>query len=290
MTWRSQSLAVVAVVTLLSCCARAQSPQSLTVSPNKATMQIGETRTFRAVGKDGRIRHNVLWGISPEHAAEIRLEGDEVSVSAREASPSVLLSATAEGDSADASIEIRSAGEMSAGTAIWSVSPTPGCKVEKMTQAVPSANGPDLYVQESCTDGMMIRALTADGRELWRRAMGGGGQEVAKGPGPIAQGPHAGFMPNGVTSPVPASKTSGKPDEASGEHIHLQAASVCDSVSLGMAREDAFKTVVGRKAAFDARQRSSDTWTIEEEGFRCTILFDAKTGNVVKKKKTVVTD
>jgi hypothetical protein len=97
-------------------------------------------------------------------------------------------------------------------------------------------------------------------------------------------------MPNGVTSSMPASKTSGKTDEAAGEHIHLQAASVCDAISVGMPREDAFKAVAARKIGFDARQRSSDTWTIEEEGFRCTISFDGKTAAVVKKKKTVVTD
>jgi len=268
----------------------AQSPAALTISPDKATMPVGETHSFRAVGKDGRMRHNVRWGISPEHAAEIRVNGDEVVVAAREASTGVLLTAFAEGDSADASIEIRSAGDMAAGTVLWKVSPTPGCKAAQMTQAVPSANGPDLYVQESCPQGMMIRALTADGRELWRRLMGGGSRADASGAGPIAKGPYIGIMPNGVTSSVPASKTSGKTDEPSGEHIHPQSGSVCDAISVGMPREDAFKTVAERKIGFDARQRSSDTWTIEEEGFRCTISFDGKTAAVVKKKKTVVTD
>src|ERR1700722_17765143 len=156
----------------MSCCASAQTPQSMTVSPDKATMLVGETRTFRAVGRDGRIRHNVRWGISPQNAAAITVNGDEGTVQAREASPSVLLTASAESDSSDASIEIRPAGDMPTGTRIWSVSPTPGCKATKMTQAVPSANGPDLYVEESCPDGSMIRALTSDGRELWRRPFG----------------------------------------------------------------------------------------------------------------------
>ena len=267
----------------------AQSPAALTISPDKATMLVGETHTFRAVGKDGRMRHNVRWGISPEHAAEIRVNGEEAVVAAREASTGVLLTAFAEGDSADASIEIRSAGDMAAGTILWKVSPTPGCKAAQMTQAVPSANGPDLYVQESCPQGMMIRALTADGRELWRRSMGGS-QAPASGAGPIEKGPYIGIMPNGVSSSMPASKTSGKTDEPAGEHIRLQVASVCDAISVGMAREDAFKTVAERKIGFDARQRSSDTWTIEEDGFRCTISFDGKTAAVVKKKKTVVTD
>jgi len=274
----------IVLLFLLSLTASAQTPESMTVSPGKATMLVGETRTFRAVGKDGRIRHNVRWTISPEHAATIAVNGDEATVAAKEASPSVLLTASAEGDSADASIEIRAAGDMPAGTAIWSAAPTPGCKATKMTQAVPSANGPDLYVQETCPDGAMIRALTADGRELWRRQFGAGQTPAAEAV-PIGQGPYTGFLPNGTSSPAPS-----KPEEPAGEHINPRATSVCDAITVGMARDDAFKAVTDRHRSLDARERANDTWTIEEEGFRCTISFDATTGAVVKKKKTVVTD
>lgn len=261
----------------------AQNPPALSVSPNKATMLVGETRTFRAVGKDGRIRHNLHWGISPEHAATITVSGNEVTVEAREASPSALLTASGEGDSADASIEIRPVGDMPVGTQLWSVSPTPGCKATKMIQAVPSANGPDLYVQETCPDGTMLRALTADGRELWRQV--GSGGAPANVAAPIAAGPFIGFIPK-----VPASGTGTKADKTVGEHIRAQATSVCDAVSLGMTKDDMLKEVTEQKIPLDARQRPGDTWTIEEQGLRCTISFDANTGNVVKKKKIIVTD
>jgi hypothetical protein len=254
------------------------------VSPDKATMLVGEAHTFRAVGKDGRIRHNVRWGISPQHAAAITVNGDEVTLQAREASPSVLLTASAEGDSADASIEIRPVGDMPVGTRIWSVSPTPGCKATKMTQAVPSANGPDLYVQEDCSDGTMIRALTADGRELWRRRFGSSGAPDNMA-GPIAQGAYIGMLPNGVSSKAPS-----KSDEPTGEHIGPHATSVCDAIQVNMTRDDAFRTVTEHKIRLDARQRQGDSWMIEEDGFQCTISFDGKTQTVVKKKKTIVTD
>jgi hypothetical protein len=284
---------------MMSLCGSAQTLPPLTVSPDKATMLVGETHTFRAVGKDGRIRHNVRWGISPQNAAAITMDGDEVTVQAREASPSVLLTASADGDSTDASIEIRPAGDMPAGTRIWSVSPTPGCKATKMTQAVPTANGPDLYVQEDCPDGGMIRALTADGRELWRRPIASAGSpgngtpgngtpgngSPANAPGPIAHGPYIGILPNGVSSKGPA-----KSDEPAGEHISPHSTSVCDTIRIDMSRDDVSKTIAERNVTLDARQRQGDTWTIEEEGSRCTISFDAKTGNVVKKNKTIVTD
>lgn len=247
-------------------------------------MLVGEARTFRAVGRDGRIRRDVRWGISSQHAASITVNGGEVTVEARESSPSVLLTASAEGDSADASIEIRRAGDMPTGTAIWSVSATPGCTSTKMIQAVPSANGPDLYVQEACPDGTMIRALTADGRELWRRQLGSGGAPANMAV-PIAQGPYIGMLANGASS-----KAAGKSDEPAGVHISPSAASVCDSIRVGMARDDVFKRITEYKITLDARQRQSDTWMLEEEGFRCAISFDAKTGNVIKKNKTIVAD
>ncbi len=273
---------IVVLAGMMSLCASAQTPQSMTVSPDQATMLAGETRIFHAVGKDGRVRHNVRWGISPQNAAAITVNGDEVMVQAREESPNVLLTASAESDSAEASIEIRRAGDMPVGTRIWSVSPTPGCKATKMTQAVPSANGPDLYVEEACPEGSMIRALTSDGRELWRRPFRSSGapSNVA---GPIAQGPYVGMLPNGVNSKAP-----GKVDEATPEHVSPHAAPVCDAIRVGMTRDDVFKTIADHKDTLDARQRQSNNWSIEEKSSLCAISFDANTGTVVKKKKTIV--
>ncbi len=59
----------------------AQEAPALSVVPTKATMLVGETRTFRAVGKDGRLRHNIRWGVSPEHAAKLTVAGDEATIS-----------------------------------------------------------------------------------------------------------------------------------------------------------------------------------------------------------------
>ena len=47
----------------------AQEPLSLTVSPGKLAMLVGDTHMFRAVGKDGSMRHNVRWSISPGTSA-----------------------------------------------------------------------------------------------------------------------------------------------------------------------------------------------------------------------------
>src|SRR6202042_2949822 len=154
---------------------------------------------------------------------------------------SVLLTASAESDSSDASIEIRPAGDMPTGTRIWSVSPTPGCKATKMTQAVPSANGPDLYVEESCPDGSMIRALTSDGRELWRRPFAAAAAPSNSVAGPVASGAMMGIIPNGTSSKVP-----GKLDVPGPEHV-THTASGGDATRVGMTPNEGPKPLSNHK-------------------------------------------
>jgi hypothetical protein len=102
----------------------------------------------------------------------------------------VILTANAEGDSADRDIEILAGSSRKNGTVLWPVTPIPACNNTNLIQAVPSANGPDLYDQELCPEGGVLRALTADGRELWRRSFGGSSAPVAElNPGGTVKAP-----------------------------------------------------------------------------------------------------
>ena len=242
----------------------AQDTPALSVVPTKATMLVGETHTFRAVGKDGRLRHNVRWGVSPEHAAKLTVDGDEATIQAEEPSSTVVLTAYAEGDSSEASIEIRSGTSLPIGTMKWSVTELPGCKTTKITPAVPSANGPDIYVQEACPDGSYVRAITDDGRELWRRKIGG---PLA----PIAPG------------------LEGKEETQPAEHISLSTRSLCDEISSGMTKDGVSRLALDRNPRLGEKERQSDKWVFEEHNFRCTILF-GEAGTVVKNKKIIITD
>lgn len=264
----------VACITLLgayvfSAPAFAQDPPALVISPGKATMQVDEMRTFRAVGKDGRARHNVRWSISPQSAAALALNGDEATVQAKQASSTVLLTAYAGSDSAEATIDILQ-GKPPNGTLLWSVPPIPGCKTEKLSQAVPTATGPDLYDQEACPQGTVIRALTADGREIWRRQITGPGTAFQVDPG--------------------QDELSRRAEPASAGRLNLKVASVCDAVSSGMTKEEVSRLLSTRNLHMYDKQRQSNDWELEEEGSRCAISFDDKTGAVVKKKKTIVID
>jgi hypothetical protein len=237
---------------------------SLTVSPEKVTMSVGETRTFRAVGKDGRPRHGVSWTISPEGAAKLTTNGDEATVTAQQEGSGIILTAHVENDSAEAEIEIL-AGALPTGTKIWSVDHLPGCTTKHMSQAVPSANRPDLYVEEDCPQGTFIRALTSDGREMWRRQITGAGAD------PV----HTGLKAEPEPLPHP---------------LDFHPNSLCDGISPGMSKNDVAKLVKSRSLQLRSKEFQGDTWSVEERGSRCTISFDAKTATVVKKRKVIVTD
>lgn len=241
----------------------AQEIPALSISPAKVTMLPGETHTFRAVGKDGRIRHNVRWSISPEHAAKLTTNDDEATVQADQGPSTLMLTASADGDSAEAAVEILSGHNMPTGTLLWTVPPMPGCKGTKISQAVPTATGPDLYAEEDCPQGHFVRALTADGREMWRRQITGSG---------------------GLLESPPVVK----PQPDTGRHLNPHRASVCDGVSAGMTKDGVSKVVNGHNLHVDQKQRQGDNWDFEEEGSRCAISFDAKSGAVVKKKKTII--
>ena len=238
-----------------------QAIPALSISPGNATMMHGEMRTFRAVGKDGRMRHNVRWSISPESAAKLTIDGEEAVVQA-EGPATVMLSAYAEGDSAEATVEIL-AGTPPTGTRLWTVPTLPGCKNKNISQAVPTATGPDLYVEEECPQGTFVRALTADGREMWRRQITG-------------------------SDGVLASDSVAKPPADTGRHLDLHRASVCDGISHGMTKDPVSQVANGHNLRVEPKQWQSDTWEFEEEGSRCTISFDGKSGAVLKKRKTII--
>lgn len=252
-------------ISMIGRLAFAQTPPALLVVPSKEIMLVGDTRTFRAVGKDGRKQQNVTWNVLPEHAVTLTVADNEATLRATEPSANVVLTAHAGGDSAEASIEIRSGTALAAGTALWSVTNLPGCKSGKITQAVPTANGPDLYVEEACPDGTYIRAMTADGREIWRRRLG----DLA------------------ATPPRPNLPAKEKAQPA--QRLNLNARSLCDDVSSGMTKDVVSKLAQDRNLRLGDKERESGSWMIEEEHSQCKIVFN-ETGTVMKKTKIIITD
>jgi len=136
------AFAVLTTISALLVPGFAQEIPALSISPGKVTMLQGETRTFRAVGKDGRIRHNVRWSVSPEHAAKLTTNGDEATVQAEEGSSTVTLTAFAEGDSAEATVDILSGHNLPTGTLLWTVPRCRAARVRRCPRQYPAPPGP----------------------------------------------------------------------------------------------------------------------------------------------------
>jgi len=99
--------ALLLAITLSGRLGRAQDAASLLVVPSNVTMLVGETHTFRAVGRDGRMLQNIHWTVSPESAATLTIDGSEATLLANQISSTVILTAHGAGGSAEARIEIR---------------------------------------------------------------------------------------------------------------------------------------------------------------------------------------
>lgn len=63
-------------VAMIGQLAFAQGSNAILVVPSKITMLVGETHTFRAVGKDGHMLRNVSWDLSSDHDAKLTVDGE----------------------------------------------------------------------------------------------------------------------------------------------------------------------------------------------------------------------
>jgi hypothetical protein len=218
-------------------------------------MLVGESRPFRAVDGHGRFLHEVQWTVSQPGIVEVS-SGDEVVVTAVKVG-SVSLTVHAPSGFADAHVEVIGGDTLPQGTIMWSSGDLPGCHTTKIMPAVPSASGADIFEQSQCADGTYIRAYTADGVLLWRRKIGSA---------------------PGTSTPEQLAPPSAKLD--------TRAASICDSVSMGMKKEAVAALAKSRHLA--SPDSETKTWLLEEDGVQCRLWFNDS--GVVKKRKTLTTD
>lgn len=239
----------------------AEEVPKLLIVPSKATIVVGESQSFKAVGQDGRPLRNVHWRVSPNYAVQLTSDNQEATLVALQPSSSVILTANADTQSAEATLEIRSDSSLPIGTARWTVQELPGCKTIDITPAVPSAGGPDIYVKETCSDGDWLRAITTEGHELWRRKFG-----------------------NGI-APIEQSSRTGD----SIQHLIPGGRSVCDEISAGMKKVNVSELFQKHHLVIGKSETVKAIWSVEEQDMSCQVFFDTA-GAVVRKKKTIVVD
>lgn len=232
------------------------------ITPHVATMTVGDSRPFRLVNQDGQKQSDVSWSVSDPKALELSSD-DDMTVEAKEPGE-FHLSARGSWGNDEITITVVE-GAMKTGTILWSDPPASGCKAGKMTQAVPSATGPDLYSEEDCPDGHYVTALTANGMQIWRRKIGAVTASTPSATAPIAMapsGPYAGMM------------------------INVHSRSVCDFISLGDSQQTIRTLLQQKKLPFS---EANHAWVVEESGSKCTLWFDDKAA-VVKKRMTLVSE
>ncbi len=236
-----------------------QSSSFVVVTPQNATLVVGESRSFRLVDQNGQLQGNVTWTVSDPDALQAN-GGDQVTIVAKQAGD-FRISAQSKNGSAEGTVKVME-GKIPVGTAIWSGGTIPGCKSVQLVQAMPSANGPDMYETSHCADGDYVTALTADGMQLWRRRLGAPGATTA--------------TPDGKNT-VEASR------------INLAAPSICDSLLLGTDQQKIRDLLQQRNLSFSEGASGDHAWIIEESNKRCKLWFDDKSV-LTKKRKIFVTE
>lgn len=237
-------------------------PNSYQITPDKATMLVGEVRRFRMVDQNGQAQLKVTWTISDASAFQ-SIEGDELQLYAKQAGE-FRLTARTDFATAEGTIKVAEGSSLAPGTIKWASGSKKGCTTTKIIPAVQVPNGPAMFQQTMCEDGEYIAAYTSDGVQLWRRKLSDHGAPI--GPG--------GSGGNSYESP-------GKPMEA-------HATSICDSVSAGAEQQKIRNLLVQHNLTFHEQPADAHVWLVEESGTQCKLTFDEKLVLVKKQKVFVV--
>ncbi len=277
----------VAVLLLWTIALRGQAPSFVIVTPDKATLLMGQSRTFRLVNQDGQMQHGVSWDISDPGAFEI-YAGDDLLITAKRAGD-FLISARLGDRRAKAMVRVLDGDTLPIGTVKWSSGTIPGCKTTKVAAADPSTNGPGIFEESQCEDGPYVAAYTSDGIQLWRRKMAGPGEQAVKENKPAAPAvppvvPTVArpFVPPVVQPVVP-------PVVPPVARINPSEPNVCDAVSVGASQQEIRELLRQRNLSFSEGAPDERMWAIEEPNVQCNLWFNEK-GSVTRKRKIFVNE
>ena len=165
-------------------------PTSVTVSPATTTVLDGETQALIVTDERGRTVSGGTWNSSNAGVATVSVDGGVPTVHAL-APGSATVSLTRDGLSAQAAVTVLAAGAVPPdGTTLWSLAATPNPQpavapgIREIVRAIPIdlglnpvvpppalffvEHGPYNINQDTTVVPTVIRAVTADGRELWK--------------------------------------------------------------------------------------------------------------------------
>ncbi|MBI3662842.1 MAG: Ig-like domain-containing protein [Acidobacteria bacterium] len=142
-------------------------PASIRITPGTMTLLVGETREMEVVDELGRPRSGVSWTVS--NPAVLEVTTATTTTLKALAAGEVTLSASLQGQTAQAHVTVFAGTALPPGTVRWSVEPAPDFVTARIVQAQPAENAPDVYaVETSPFGGTLVRALSIDGRQRWQ--------------------------------------------------------------------------------------------------------------------------
>ncbi len=148
-----------------------QGPISIQVTPPNANMLVGGTQAFTAVDDRGVGRPDATWTVSDSTIASF-VSGSPNTLMA-DAVGQVTLTATVGGVSAQTTVTVLSGTSLPVGTVLWSAPPVANFTTQNIIQAVPTADGPDLYSVDTDPSGdLVVRAFKSDGEQMWTASPG----------------------------------------------------------------------------------------------------------------------
>jgi len=238
------------------------------ITPEKVTLLVGESKTFRLVDQNGRIQRGASWSLSDIDAFDVD-QADELTVTAKRTGE-FRIDALSSIGSAEASVSVMEGTELPQGAVKWSGASIPGCKTTQVVPAVPSASGADVFEQTLCPDGAYVAAYTSEGIQLWRHKIGSSDAPVAEVGGPAAVG-----APKGNVMAV--------------GRLNTRSTSVCDLVLIGTDQRKVRDLLDQRKLSFNETNTPERVWVVDETGAQCSLWFDDKSV-LSKKRKTFVSE
>lgn len=143
---------------------------TLLVTPSTAIIGVGGDLRFSAIDGTGHPLSDVQWSID-NPIGELHDENGQIRIDASQTGRAVV-TATANNQTASATISVLPATELRSGVVNWSLNPMPGYETLHVSQAVPTADAPTLYsIEWSRTSNAIVRALNGSGQQLWARLL-----------------------------------------------------------------------------------------------------------------------
>ena len=173
--------------------------QTLFISPCKVGMLVGDSHSFSVFDIDGHdLTSSAEWSWSDSSLASFASRGAPTITSKYPGTVTVY--ARTGNQTAEATVTIFPGDKLAIGTVQWDTPVIPGYRGVKFVQAVPTANGPDIYASDINDQGdMLLRALLSDGRQLWMRKFPAHGGSI-KPPIPFSARPR---VPSPSAQPHP---------------------------------------------------------------------------------------